>query len=123
VESWDAGDLQVITEDRGLGYENREVRPTTAVTRIDAGTGPLRPWTDIAEVGPEVSGVGEYTATLSLADEPQEGQRDLLDLGSTAGGLGAVRVNGSDPKGFDTSHPVVDVTEDVHAGDNEVQPV
>ena len=28
VESWDAGELQLITEDRGLGYETREVRPT-----------------------------------------------------------------------------------------------
>ena len=35
VESWDAGDAELITEDRGLGYETREVRPTTAVTRID----------------------------------------------------------------------------------------
>ena len=63
VESWDAGDLTLITEDRGLGYQTREVRPNTAVTRLDAGTGPLRPWRDIAEVGPEVSGVGEYTTT------------------------------------------------------------
>jgi hypothetical protein len=39
VDSWDAGDSELITEDRGLGYQTREVRPTTAVTRIDAGTG------------------------------------------------------------------------------------
>jgi alpha-L-rhamnosidase len=121
VESWDAGDLQVITEDRGLGYETREVRPTTAVTRIDAGKRPLRPWKDIAEVGPEVSGIGEYSATLSLADEPQKGRRYVLDLGSTAGGLGAVRVNGGELKGFDTSRPLVDVSEDLRAGDNQVQ--
>jgi hypothetical protein len=54
VESWDAGGSQLITEDRGLGYQTREVRPTTAVTRIDAGTGPLHPWKDLPEVGPEV---------------------------------------------------------------------
>ena len=66
VESWDAGEPELITEDRGLGYQTREVRPTTAVTRIDAGTGPLRPWKDLPEVGPEVSGVGEYTTTLHL---------------------------------------------------------
>ncbi len=120
VESWDAGELELITEDRGLGYETREVRPTTAVTRLDAGTGALRPWKDIAEVGPEVSGVGEYTTTLHLDDGPQEGYRYVLDLGSTAGGLGSVRVNDAEAKGFDTSAPVVDVTEDLRPGDNTV---
>ena len=118
VESWDAGELELITEDRGLGYETREVRPLTAVTRIDAGTGPLRPWRSIAEVGPEVSGVGEYTATLRLDVAPEPGFRYLLDLGSTAGGLGSVRVDDGEVRGFDTSVPVVDVTADVHVGDN-----
>lgn len=120
VESWDAGELKLITEDRGLGYQTREVRPTTAVTRIEAATGPLRPWKDIPEVGSEVSGVGEYTTTLHLDHEPQQGYRYVLDLGSTAGGLGSLRVNDCDVKGFDTSYPVVDVTEDLLAGDNTV---
>jgi hypothetical protein len=120
VESWDAGELELITEDRGLGYQTREVRPRTAITRIEAGTGPLRPWQDLAEVGPEVSGVGEYTTTLQLDDGPDEGHRYVLDLGSTAGGLGSVRVNGAEAKGFDTSEPVVDVTEDLRGGDNIV---
>jgi hypothetical protein len=44
----------------------------------------------------------------------------VLDLGSTAGGLGSVRVNDGATKGFDTSRPAVDVTEDLHAGDNTV---
>jgi hypothetical protein len=118
VESWDAGDLEVVTEDRGLGYDSREVRPTTTVTRLEAGTGPLRPWQDIPEVGPEVSGVAEYTTTVHLDHQPQQGDRYLLDLGSTAGGLGAVRVDDGEAKGFDTSAPVVDVTEDLRPGDN-----
>ena len=120
VESWDAGELELITEDRGLGYQTREVRPTTAVTRIAAGTGALRAWKDIPEVGPEVSGVGEYTTTLHLDVERQDGHRYVLDLGSTAGGLGSVRVNGGAAKGFDTSYPVADVTDDLRAGDNTV---
>ena len=120
VESWDAGDSELITEDRGLGYQTREVRPRTAVTRIEAGSGSLRPWKDIAEVGPEVSGVGEYTTTLQLDQDPQEGYRYVLDLGSTAGGLGSLRVNDGEAKGFDTSSPVVDVTEDLRPGDNTV---
>jgi hypothetical protein len=120
VESWDAGDLQLITEDRGLGYQTREVRPLTAVTRIDVGTGALRPWKDIPQVGPAVSGVGEYQTTLHLDQAPRDAARYLLDLGSTAGGLGSVRVNDGEATGFDTSHPVVDVTEDLRVGDNTV---
>jgi hypothetical protein len=118
VESWDAGELELITEDRGLGYETREVRPLTAVTRLDAGTGGLRPWRSIAEVGPEVSGVGEYTATVHLDQAPEPGYRYLLDLGSTAGGLGSVRVDDGAVRGFDTSALTVDVTADLHEGDH-----
>ena len=44
----------------------------------------------------------------------------MLDLGSTAGGLGSVRINDAEAKGFDTSKPVIDVTEDLRAGDNSV---
>ena len=106
VDSWDAGELQLITEDRGLGYETREVRPTTAVTRLDAGTGTLRPWCDIPEVGPEISGVGRYSTTVHLDHEPGQAGRYVLDLGSTAGGLGSVTVNGGTERGFDTSAPV-----------------
>jgi hypothetical protein len=120
VESWDAGDLELITEDRGLGYQTREVRPKTAVTRLETASRSLRPWKDIAEVGREVSGVGEYATTLHLDDNPQEGYRYVLDLGSTAGGLGSVRVNDAEAKGFDTSAPVVDVTDDLSPGDNTV---
>jgi hypothetical protein len=120
VESWDAGDLELITEDRGLGYQTRETRPRTAITRLQAGWGPLRPWKDITEVGAEVSGVGEYTTTLHLDEAPQEGQRYVLHLGSTAGGLGSLQLNNGEVKGFDTSSPVVDVTEDLRAGDNTV---
>jgi hypothetical protein len=120
VESWDAGGFETITEDRGLGYQTREVRPTTAITRIEAGTGPLKAWKDIASVGPEVSGIGEYTARLHLDQEPGQEYRYLLDLGSTAGGLGSVRANDGEVKGFDTSAPVVDLTRDLRSGDNTV---
>ncbi|GAA3614585.1 glycosyl hydrolase [Microlunatus ginsengisoli] len=119
VESWDAGELHVISEDRGLGYITREVRPTTAITRIDAGRGPLLPWREIPAIGPAVSGVGEYVTTLHLA-EVLTG-RHLLDLGSTAGGLGSVSVNDGPARGFDTSRPVVDVTGDLVAGENLIR--
>lgn len=119
VESWDAGEPEVITEDRGLGYTSREVRPTTAVTHLDAGVVRLAPWSELDAVGPEVSGVGEYTATLTL-DDVTAGSRYLLDLGSTAGALGSVRIGDGPARGFDTARPIVDVTAGVHAGTNTI---
>ena len=120
VESWDAGEPELIVEDRGLGYETREVKPTTAVTRLESPSRTLASWKDLDGVGADVSGVGEYAASLTLSSTDLDGGRLVLDLGSTSGGLGSVSVNGSEPRGFDTSRPVVDVTDLVRAGDNEV---
>lgn len=120
VESWDAGEPVVISEDRGLGYETREVRPTTAVTILRADSTTLAPWSELADVGLEVSGVGEYSSSFELERSPEAGERIVLDLGSTNGGLGAVVVNGRGQRGFDTSHPVVDITDDVSVGRNDV---
>lgn len=119
VESWDAGAMEVITEDRGLGYETREVRPTTAVTRLEVGPTELRPWAELDGVGPEVSGVAEYRTRVELG-ALETGSRYLLDLGSTAGGLGSVRVGDGRVRGFDTSRPVVDVTADLREGATDV---
>lgn len=120
VESWDAGEDELIVEDRGLGYETREVRPTTAVTTLRVDGSELRPWTDLPGVGPEVSGVAEYRAEFVLDRAARPGERLLLDLGSTAGGLGAVTVNDGAAHGFDTSRPVVDVTDVAVEGRNTV---
>ncbi len=64
--------------------------------------------------------MGEYRTVLHREHAAETGHRYLLDLGSTAGGLGSVRVNDGTVKGFDTSRPVVDVTDDLRAGDNQV---
>jgi len=120
VESWDAGEDELIVEDRGLGYETREVRPTTAVTTIPVDGSGLRPWTELAGVGPEVSGVAEYRAEFELDRTAGPGERLLLDLGSTAGGLGIAIVNDGEGRGFDTSRPVVDITDVAQPGRNTV---
>lgn len=119
VESWDEGEPLLVTEDRGLGYETREIRPTTTATAISVGSGPLIPWREMPEVGPEVSGVAEYHTRYSL-DAQAENTRYILDLGSTSGGLGAVRINDSDPVGFDTSAPRVDITDLIREGENRI---
>jgi hypothetical protein len=118
VESWDAGEPRTIVEDRGLGYETREVRPQTAVTALVTDATVLAPWTDLPGVGAEVSGVGDYRTSFAF-DGAGDGAV-VLDLGSTNGGLGSVVVNGSAPRGFDTSHPTVDITDLVRPGENEL---
>lgn len=121
VESWDAGEKEMIVEDRGLGYETREVLPHTAVTKIAVPGGELRPWTELEGVGADVSGVAEYTTTLTVDAVDPAAFRYLLDLGSTNGGLGSVVVGEGIARGFDTSRPVVDVTDDLVAGENSVR--
>ena len=120
VESWDAGEDELIVEDRGLGYESREVRPTTAVDVLSVAGSELLPWSELPGVGPEVSGVAEYRAEFTLDAVAAPGERLLLDLGSTAGGLGSVVVNGGDAVGFDTSRPVVDITAAAREGVNTI---
>ena len=120
VEDWDEGEAETIEEDRGLGYVSREVRIATRRTPLDAGEVELRPWSEIPGVGPEVSGVGTYRAAFLLDAAPAAGERIVLELGSTAGGLAAVSVNGGQEIGVDTSAPCADVTDLVRAGENEV---
>ena len=120
VESWDAGEPRIITEDRGLGYVTREVRFATAVTTLDSAERCLKPWRELPEVGPDVSGVGDYVAVLTVGDDLLGHGRLVLDLGSTAGGLGSVSVNGGAPCGFDTSRPRVDITDRLTTGTNVV---
>ncbi|EEH67100.1 hypothetical protein HMPREF0058_0091 [Actinomyces urogenitalis DSM 15434] len=118
VESWDAGEDEVIEEDRGLGYVTREVVPHTEVTAMHAASDRLAPWCELDGVGTEVSGVGEYRATVRLDALPAG--RVLLDLGNVGGGLSSVSINGSEPVGADTSAPVAEVTGLLRQGDNEV---
>ncbi|NQX10331.1 hypothetical protein HQQ80_01690 [Microbacteriaceae bacterium VKM Ac-2855] len=120
VESWDAGEDEIIIEDRGLGYETREIRPTTVVTRLESSDTDLRSWKDLAGVGPEVSGVGEYRARFELLLTEKPAGAIILDLGTTSGGLGSVSINGGVLHGFDTSRPVIDITSEVREGENEV---
>ncbi|MDQ0642368.1 glycosyl hydrolase [Microbacterium murale] len=120
VESWDAGENELIVEDRGLGYETREVLPHTAVTRLTVSSSGLLPWAELGGIGPKVSGVAEYTTHVRVDEFDPISNRYLLELGSTNGGLGSVRINGAAARGFDTSKPVVDASRDLSAGDNEV---
>lgn len=119
VESWGPGPMELITEDRGMGYVATEARPTTDVTSLAVGLTPLLPWSWRPAVGDSVSGVGEYRAVVNV-DAVRAG-RYVLDLGSTASGIGAVYVNDGPARGFDTTCPSVDITQDLRGGVNDVR--
>ena len=77
VEDWNEGERVDVVEDRGLGYVTREVYYETSKTKIAVGETELKPWKDIPQVGPQVSGVGYYTIGCA-APGGVEGERSLF---------------------------------------------
>ena len=90
---------------------------------LDAGEVELKPWLDIPEIGPDVSGVGFYTCEFEVPeawneDSTQEKLGAVLKLGSTNGNTAAVYVNGKKADGVDMNHPTVDISELLVPGKN-----
>ena len=94
VEDWNEGRKVSILENRGLGIETEEVYYETSKERIHVPETDLRPWCEIPQIGPEVSGVGYYTANAVLSEEWVGACGTVLALGSTNGNTAAVYVNG-----------------------------
>jgi hypothetical protein len=118
VESWDEGEKKVIEEDRGLGYVTREVYYETKKTPIRVGKTALIPWKDIPPVGPEVSGIGTYTARFTRPEPWPPGGGAVLRLGSTGGSSLAVYVNGAKAPPVDYSKLEADIGPFLKAGEN-----
>lgn len=123
VESWDEGERMERTEDRGLGYVTKEYAYDTKKTMLDAGEVELKPWLDIPEIGPEVSGMGFYTCEFEVPeawneDSTQEKLGAVLKLGSTNGNTAAVYVNGKKADGVDMNNPTIDISELLVPGKN-----
>ena len=97
-----------------------EVYYETKKTNISVGKTELRPWKDIPEVGPDVSGVGYYTTTVNLPDGPAADERIVLSVGSTNTQTTAVYVNGEKADNMDMNALTADVTELLKQGDNEI---
>ena len=121
VESWDAGDKVEITEDRGLGYVTREIYYDTNKTMLDAGEVKLKPWKDIPAVGPEVSGVGFYSAEFELPETWNSQNMAVFQMDSVCGSTAAVDVNGVKAPAVDFARPEVDITALVKPGKNEIK--
>lgn len=120
VEDWNAGKKVTLREDRGLGVVTTEVYYETEKKNLEAGTIQPKPWKDIPEVGPEVSGVGYYTAKVGLPENWDEHCGAVLDIESVNGNSGAVYVNGQKMGGFDFNVRKVDISEFLKAGENTI---
>ena len=121
VESWDAGKRVDIIEDRGLGYVTTETYYETDKTVIDAGTVKAESWKDIPAVGAEVSGVGFYTAKVTVPDNWADGTIAVLDIPTTSGEPAAVFVNGVKAPAVDMANPSVNITGLLKPGENEIK--
>lgn len=121
VESFTKGEKHTKTEVGGDGMERSEDYYTTNKNKIDAGKVDLVPWKDIPAIGGEVSGVGHYTTTITLAQAPAADETILLNLDSFCGGTAAVFVNGQKAEAVNLQNPKVDITDLLIVGENTIE--
>lgn len=121
IEDWNEGDKKVIKEDRGQGILTNEVYYETKKTMITAGETELKPWKDIAAAGPDVSGIGYYTAKVILPDSWSTYNGAVLNIGSLHKNTAAVCVNGIKAKVLDFDSLKVDISELLKKGENEIK--
>lgn len=122
VEDWNEGDRVDIIEDRGLGIVTHEVDYMTKKTLLPAVKTELKPWKDIPKVGPEVSGVGTYTTTVTLPEGfGAEGEKAALTFAGTNGCSLAVYVNGEKAGAADFNARRVEIRPWLQPGDNTIR--
>ena len=121
VEDWNEGEKREIVEDRGLGIVTKEVYYETKKERISAGKVGLKPWKDLEAVGPEVSGVGYYTAKAVIPEgwKPENGA--VLKIGSINKHTAAVYVNDIKAKAVDFDALEADISDLLKAGENVIR--
>ena len=118
VEDWNEGRRVTIEENRGLGIVTKEVYYETRKDDIRAGETVLKPWNDIEEIGPEVSGIGYYTTHITLPPDWIASCGTILKMTSVCQNTAAVYINGqkADPVDFDVLE--LDITKLLKSGDN-----
>lgn len=120
VEDWNEGKKVTITENRGLGIVTNEVYYETTKERIHVGETTLKSWKDIKPVGPELSGVGYYTTTVTLPETWTNVYRTILEMESTCGNSAAVYINGKKADPVDFNLLGIDITDLLIAGNNTI---
>ena len=118
VEDWNEGEKHVIEENRGLGYVTREVWYDTRKDCITVENADLKPWKDLPEIGPDVSGVGHYTTRFTV---PESWDGAFLQIGDTGGNPVFVTVNGKRTEPVNSKTRLVDISLLLQAGENTLQ--
>lgn len=121
VEDWNEGDKVVIQEDRGVGHITTEVHFETKKTLLNAGRVELKPWMDIPEIGPDVSGVGYYTASFTTPADWADDIGCFLSIENVHKSTAAVYVNGQKAGAVDIDALKVDITNLVQCGENKIK--
>lgn len=121
VESWEPGQKETRSEDRGLGYVSTEATYLTEKRMIDVGTVDLIPWKEMANVGEEISGIGYYTNTFTLPDNwTSDTSKVTFQADSFCGGTAALFINDQQVS-LDMDAGTADITSYVAAGDNTIE--
>lgn len=120
VEDWNEGEKVEITEDRGLGIVTKEVYYETKKELIDAGTVTLKPWKDIPGIGPDVSGIGYYTATVTLPEDWSDENGAVLKIASINKNTAAVYVNGKKGPAVNMQSLETDISSLLVPGENTI---
>ena len=121
VEDWNEGERKEIIEDRGLGIVTHEFYYETTKTPIEVGKTELKPWREIPAVGEQVSGVGYYTAKVTLPAEWSQEDGAYLKIGYANKCTVAVYVNGKKARAVDIDELTADVSELLVPGENEIK--
>jgi hypothetical protein len=105
---------------RLLGIVTREIYYETRKTRIPIGPTELRPWREIPEAGPDVSGVGFYKTAFTLPEGWNADNGAVLSIESVNGNSAAVYVNGKKAPAFDFDCGKLDITALLVTGENSI---
>ena len=119
IEDWQRGERKPVTETR-MGHTTTEYYFETDKKLISFTMDKLVTWDEIPEVGKEVSGIGRYEGTFSLAEDWDSSRFGLkCDLGCVVE-MAKVTVNGQFVQCADMLDPVVDISDFVHVGANNI---
>jgi hypothetical protein len=114
VQSWAVRVEDWQPADPG-GVEANAVPTTKTIHNLTLTT--LASWQDIQGLA-DVSGVGRYTASLTLPASWRAADGAYLDLGSIGAGSAHVSVNGQDLGPVNQVHPVIDLGATLRPGGN-----
>ena len=117
VESWTPTEDLLSRTETLLGVTTTEYAYRTEKRNIDVALPTLTTWDNIPEIGKTVCGRGTYSAK-GVWDGTHDGA--YLDLGAFVQSL-SVKINGIDCDPVNMNVPLLDITQQLHIGDNSIE--